>query len=757
MAASVTTSTASRPASDTNFIAIILALFMVLCLLNNVALPIFEAPDEASHFRYAHYLATERRLPDLKRDLPSHEVTQPLLYYVLTAIVISPFDQSNLDDLIRLNPDWFEPALNPNYTGVRGQHLHTAAESFPYAGAVWAVRAGRLFSSILGAFTIVLVYLIAKNVFGAKRLEIAERPCGGDLRLNTRTSLIYNFQSPLSLLAAAIVAFNPKFIHISSIVSNDIAITLAATLACWWMAQLNSESRPRHFFVLGAMVGAATLTKLQGLGLFAPALIAVWLIQPRRQILQRIAALVMGFALIAGGWFLFNTLNYGNPLAWSQVQQANASLLRIPPLSIGEIIATVPLWFTSYWGNLGIELHYDSWINIVFFIALALSIIGCIVAFARRLPLIENRAGFALLLIWEAVILGMFVWWLRSYVGTENSRLIMPGVAPVAVLVAMGWATLWPKRWLPALALAPAAMLALSIAVPFATLRPAYFTPETMSQTQLIERFNLPRATNYPTFGGRVKLLHAKAEPQRVNAGDAVNVTLFWGSEQPINQSLRVVLEAIDLNGEVIGRRQFIPFNGRFSTQRWQPGQFFVDRYTLPIDANAHRGPAKIQLGLYALYPQAGLLPIDGTDADKFIIDRVKIESNGKVAPAQNVIASFGDLLQLTRFEAQPGRITFDWTTLKPPDKDYTLFVHFLDAQGEQIGQADGQPFNEQYPTGLWDAGERVQDVREVAIPAGATRLRIGWYDAITGERLPAHSADGSRLQDDIVLLGLPE
>ena len=186
---------ASATAHDAKLVAIILALFMALCVIYNAALPIFEAPDEASHFRYAHYLATERRLPDLRQDLPSHEVTQPLLYYALTAFVISPFDQTNLDALIRLNPDWFEPALNPNYTGVRGQHLHTPAENFPYQGAVWAVRAGRLFSSVLGAITIVLVYLIARHVFGSKTIG---RPEIHPLSIFTPPSPSWPLQSLLS-------------------------------------------------------------------------------------------------------------------------------------------------------------------------------------------------------------------------------------------------------------------------------------------------------------------------------------------------------------------------------------------------------------------------------------------------------------------------------------------------------------------------------------------------------------------------------
>jgi hypothetical protein len=243
-----------------------------------------------------------------------------------------------------------------------------------------------------------------------------------------------------------------------------------------------------------------------------------------------------------------------------------------------------------------------------------------------------------------------------------------------------------------------------------------------------------------------------------VQAGDELDVTLFWGSDQPINQSYRVVLEAIDINGEVIGRRQYIPFNGRYATQRWQPGQYFADHYTLPIDATAQRGPAKIQLSLFAPYPQPGLLPIDGANTDKFIIDRVKVEGAGNAAPQSTAaIASFGSVLQLNRFEAKEGRVAFDWSTLKQPDLDYTLFIHFLDANDAMLGQSDGQPFAGQYPTSLWDAGERVRDVRQIDIPAGATRLRIGWYDAITGERLTAQSADGSRLQDDIVLLDLPE
>jgi len=729
------------------FLPLILVAFLALAAFYNVALPVFEAPDEASHFRYAHYLAAERRLPDLKRDLPSHEVTQPVLYYALAALVIGPFDRSNLDQLVLLNPDWFDRSLNVGYTGVRSQHIHTEAERWPYRGAVWAVRAARLFSSLLGAATIVLIYLAAREVFESRR------PGAANPRL-------------AATLCAALVAFNPKFIHISSIVSNDIAITLAATATCWWMVRLagQADGAPatfravRPFLVLGILVGAATMCKLQGLGLFVPALAAVGLIRPRQRLAARLAALLAGFLLVAGGWLGFNVLNYGHPLAWEQVQTANAALLRIPPLSAGEIAATLPLWFTSYWGNLGIELHYDDWVNFVLFGAAALAVVGCVRSVAKGAPMIGNRTGFVLLVIWQITIAAMFAWWLRSYVGTENSRLIMPGVAPIVVLVTMGWLALAPERGRRSVAIVGASgLFALAVAAPFATILPAYATPSTMGREAIVAAYRLPSA-GVATFDGVIELLHAEVASQRVRPGDQLGVTLYWGALQPVNQSYRVVLEALDLEGETVGRKLSIPFGGRFATQRWQPGAYFRDDYRLPIDPAALRGPARVQLSLYKLYPQPGNAIIDGANTPAFLIDRVKVDAPlpPATAPSHPPIAVFDGVLRLDRVHPAADQITFDWTALQPPGKDYTLFVHVLDADGQQIGQKDAEPFDGQYPTGLWEAGERVRDVRFVALPTSAKRLRIGWYDRQTGQRLPAHSADGKRWPDDIVFIEIP-
>ncbi len=95
-------------------------------------------------------------------------------------------------------------------------------------------------------------------------------------------------------------------------------------------------------------------------------------------------------------------------------------------------------------------------------------------------------------------------------------------------------------------------------------------------------------------------------------------------------------------------------------------------------------------------------------------------------------------------------RLTLYWQTSTSVDTSYTVFVHSLNPQGELIGQADGPPVANYYPTSAWDPGEVVQDSRSV--PAGDHYL-VGLYNPATGKRLPAFNTDGTRLANDAVVL----
>jgi 4-amino-4-deoxy-L-arabinose transferase-like glycosyltransferase len=772
----------------TLWLAILFTSFMTLCIVYNVTLPVFEAPDEGDHFHYANFLARERRLPDLVQDLKqSHEIIQPPLYYILIAGVIEPFDRSNLGALSHLNPDWFDPNVNADHRSVANQYAHSPAENFPYQGAALAIHVARLISSLLGALTVWLVYLIACDLLRVARREDAWRAW--------------------PLLAAALVALNPKFIHISSIVSNDIAITFTGTLVCWCIVRFwvlgfglikrderlgirdsrvdNRQSRQRifvdtvvnrqsliSFLVLGALVGVATLCKVTGLGLLAPvaALIMLLVIRRRmriRQALLAAAAAGIGLLLIAGPWLVYNQVHYGNPLAWAQVQAANTSLLRALPLTPLQLVQSMPEIVTSYWGLIGVELRFPLWLNIVFSVGAGVAVIGCGVLVARWVTSIRRdgwsvaltgpAAPVIILLVWELALLGSYVLWLRAYIGTENSRLIFPGIALVACAVAAGWLVVAPRRLRRAMMLGVCAVLTgLSTLTPFILITPAFATPVYMTPQ---EQAALPGQTGV-TFGGKIYLQHAQINQSSAEPGQTASVSLYWGALHPLDQSYHVILAARDAQGQLIGRLEAIPYHGRFDTQRWTPGKLFRDDYWLPIDATARRGIATIELAVREVYETPPLLPVDGAGASQFLIGRLKVLGalQPASAPQYPFSATFasdaGNLIQLQGYDLQTEGnmriLALHWLCLKQPDRDYTLFIHVLDGNGTIISQQDAQALNGAYPTSMWDEKEQIVDRRSIELPASATVMRIGWY--VPGDaRLKAFKADRSVWPDNAV------
>ncbi len=100
----------------------------------------------------------------------------------------------------------------------------------------------------------------------------------------------------------------------------------------------------------------------------------------------------------------------------------------------------------------------------------------------------------------------------------------------------------------------------------------------------------------------------------------------------------------------------------------------------------------------------------------------------------------FGGVIGLSgyRLAASPPTVVLMWNALAPLERDWTVFVHFDDGQGQTVAFADGDPLGGTYPTRRWAVGERVLEWRTPSrLPAGVYHVRVGWYDRASGERLP--------------------
>jgi hypothetical protein len=90
-------------------------------------------------------------------------------------------------------------------------------------------------------------------------------------------------------------------------------------------------------------------------------------------------------------------------------------------------------------------------------------------------------------------------------------------------------------------------------------------------------------------------------------------------------------------------------------------------------------------------------------------------------------------------------------------EKDYTVFVHLIDEEGQIWGQKDNQPEGGFYPTSFWDPGEVIKDEYRLQVrpetPKGEYQIEIGMYLLDTNERLPLKDRSGKMI-DERILLG---
>jgi hypothetical protein len=113
------------------------------------------------------------------------------------------------------------------------------------------------------------------------------------------------------------------------------------------------------------------------------------------------------------------------------------------------------------------------------------------------------------------------------------------------------------------------------------------------------------------------------------------------------------------------------------------------------------------------------------------------------------------DGIQLTRRGTEVHIILW-WRSLAPVEGGPVVFTHLYGAGRELAATADGPPLGGGFPAGIWEPGDRVQDERVLAgldDAAPPLTIGVGWYDPVTGVRLPAEGPDGAPLPDGEFLM----
>jgi hypothetical protein len=402
----------------------VVAIFLLLGTFIALKTPAYESADEPGHVENIETLVaghwygmsssctwisqiSEKVAPQL--NCSGDEAQQAPLYYLVFA------GWQRLVGLPAQAPFKGQLAKNPFLFGVtpHGVWLHHSSADLRYL--LWL----RLPNVFLGALTVLFTFFA--------------------LRLVT--------PDPWTpVVGASIVAFLPRFVFLSSFVTNDNLVDLLGALLVFTaLRYVRGPSRWRMALV-GVVVGLLVITKLSALPLvIVPVVLSLMASGWRRRAEQLGICLVSIFG-VSGWYFVQNAVRYGgDPLARSATARYLSQVVGfglwpwqkyVVNDPLGLVFVHVParifgtFWYQSGWN----EFHWSWPTNLIFTVGLCLALAGLV----RRH--VNRNALISLLAIAIAGILS--VWVLAFQTPTYQARYAYVGLPAIAALAALGL-----ERW----------------------------------------------------------------------------------------------------------------------------------------------------------------------------------------------------------------------------------------------------------------------------------------------------------------------
>src|SRR5690606_14975843 len=95
------------------------------------------------------------------------------------------------------------------------------------------------------------------------------------------------------------------------------------------------------------------------------------------------------------------------------------------------------------------------------------------------------------------------------------------------------------------------------------------------------------------SLGEQVELL----SPGLARVEEYLVVTLPWRARELLDRDLRVFVQLLGPDGQVVSQQDRDPQSGFAPTTSWVPGEVVIDRYALPVPDDG--GPFRLIVGLY--------------------------------------------------------------------------------------------------------------------------------------------------------------
>ena len=591
-------------------LAILIAVFCALAASFSLLLPLNEAVDEKSHFDLVRFIAEQNRFPMTNQERVSlgDKGDASPIYHGLVAVLSQHVDVSSLPK--RHTVSWASQVIAYD-TVLTTQDFHTEDELFPFRGIVLAWRLARLVSIPLSALTIVAAYLTTIAIYPQQRL--------------------------FALTVAAFVAFVPRFVFNSAVITDDNLVIPLVSFAIYYQVRIiNGDDRLRALVILGAVTGLAAITKYHSLVLLLEItfvfLVLAWRNRKEwKDWLKRWAWVMLSFVVTTGWWFVFLFSRFNRVAELGLVGGLLAPLgdptttevatLKLTSLSIRwDWVAPV---FRTFW-IVDRPIRF-SWFQSIYLILLILTVISALglLRLARHRLTSDRQDKWRLdiallglnLVLYLAIVFGRYQVFVARGVPpppfSTQGRHLYPAIVSVAFFYVLGWRVAlgmypWQRKNVKVArsndrVLAGTigfGLLILSIATFFFVVRPSY-----LPHLPIVELEPDEAAISHRTSVVFAQGLHFVGydvgTPKRT--GDVLPVHLYWQATEEHNRDYLTQLCLRDGEGNRVSCHWGHPANGLYPTRAWDAGYLIRDERALPLPSCLVAGDYELTLSAWPL------------------------------------------------------------------------------------------------------------------------------------------------------------
>ena len=371
-------------------LAIILIFALFLRITFALIVPIFEKPDEYSHFGYIDFVSDNKKLPVQQEGQRSSEFYQPPFYHILASSILS---------LIKI-----------------------------FTQNIWIhVIYMRILSVIVSMFTLYFIYKMASLIF-------------------------HNNNLVLGIVAFA--AFLPSHINMNSTVTNANFGYLTATLIMYLLLNILIKGENKNkIILLGIIAGISLLTRLTILPTLAiiPLTFIVKYYPNIKRAIKPIAIIAAIVLVISAPNFIRNYALYGDFIGFNAMRMASPAS-DLPEYFIPRLLGWTFVTFWAAFGiTNGVFIgNLTSLTGIVVFIIAYLLLLAFTLAsfyglysffkkYRKNRNILNNVQKKAfILMFFHLVLTALFFISFNFFNFQPQGRLLFPAISTIAILFTFG-------------------------------------------------------------------------------------------------------------------------------------------------------------------------------------------------------------------------------------------------------------------------------------------------------------------------------